>query len=103
MGSSIEDVARSWLADPAWQKVFKHTFDVIEDYVSYVLVALGAIALSVKLLTTLSTGDLGCYANAIQPKYKIWCHTYCPHYAMNDKAFQFQVVLYFLRFALLSG
>ena len=75
MGSSIEDVARSWLADPAWQKVFKHTFDVIEDYVSYVLVALGAIALSVKLLTTLSTGDLGRYA--IQPKYiyKIWCNT----------------------------
>ena len=60
MGSSIEEVARSWLADPAWQKVFKHTFDVIEDYVSYVLVALGAISLSVKLLTTLSTGDLGC-------------------------------------------
>ena len=60
MGSSIEEVARSWLADPAWQKVFKHTFDVVEDYVSYVLVALGAISLSVKLLTTLSTGDLGC-------------------------------------------
>ncbi len=57
--SSIEEVAKSWLVDPAWQKVFKHTLDVIEDYVCYVLVAIGAIALSVRLLTTLSTGDLG--------------------------------------------
>ena len=60
MGSSLEEVAKSWLVDPAWQKVFKHTFDVIEDYVAYVLVAVGAISLSVRLLTTLSAGDLVC-------------------------------------------
>ena len=60
MGSSLEEVAKSWLVDPAWQKVFKHTFDVIEDYISYVLVAVGAISLSVRLLTTLSSGDLVC-------------------------------------------
>jgi hypothetical protein len=30
MGDGIGDVAKSWLADPPWQKVFKHTFDVIE-------------------------------------------------------------------------
>lgn len=58
MGDGIGDVAKSWLADPPWQKVFKHTFDVIEDYVNYILVAIGGIALSVRLLTTLSTGDL---------------------------------------------
>ncbi len=56
---SLEEVAKSWLVDPSWQKVFKHTLDVLEDYVCYVLVAVGAIALSVRLLTTLSTGDLG--------------------------------------------
>ena len=60
MGSSLEEVAKNWLVDPAWQKVFKHTFDVIEDYVSYILVAVGAISLSVRLLTTLSSGDLVC-------------------------------------------
>ena len=60
MGSSIEDIARSWLLDPAWQKVFKHTFDIVKDYVSYALVAVGAITLSVRLLTTLSSGDLVC-------------------------------------------
>ena len=60
MGSSIEDIARSWLLDPVWQKVFKHTFDILKDYVSYALVAVGAITLSVRLLTTLSSGDLVC-------------------------------------------
>lgn len=57
---SIEEIAKSWLLDPSWIKVFKHTFDVLEDYVSYVLVSVGAIALSVRLLTTLGTGDLMC-------------------------------------------
>ena len=55
----------------AWQKVFKHTFDVIEDYVCYVLVTVGAIALSVRLLTTLASGDLMCIivgvVNASEP------------------------------------
>ena len=36
--SGIEEVAKSWLLDPAWQKVFKHTVDVLEDYISYLLV-----------------------------------------------------------------
>lgn len=38
MGDGLGEVAKSWLADPPWQKVFKHTFDVIEDYVNYILV-----------------------------------------------------------------
>ena len=36
--SGIEGVAKTWLADPPWQKVFKHTVDVLQDYVSYILV-----------------------------------------------------------------
>ena len=60
MSGALENVAHNWLTEPQWQKVFKHTFDVIEDYVTYVLVAVGAIALSVRLLTTLGTGDVQC-------------------------------------------
>jgi len=59
MPGSIEEIASSWLVDPPWQKVFKHTLDVLEDYICYILISVGAIALSVKLLTTLSTGDVG--------------------------------------------
>ena len=36
--SGIEQIATSWLSDPPWQKVFKHTVDVVEDYISYILV-----------------------------------------------------------------
>ena len=38
--SGIEEIAKSWLLDPQWQKVFKHTVDVVEDYISYLLVRL---------------------------------------------------------------
>ncbi|QQP57419.1 Uncharacterized protein FKW44_002400 [Caligus rogercresseyi] len=58
--SSLEDVAKTWLTDPPWQKVFKHTFDVLEDYISYVLITVGTIFLSVRLLSTLGTGELNC-------------------------------------------
>ena len=64
--SSIEEVVTTWLLDPAWFKVFKHTFDVLEDYVSFILVATGAIALSVRLLTTLSSGDVSCIVIGVQ-------------------------------------
>ena len=42
MSGEFTDVAKSWLLDPAWQKVFKHTVDVFEDYVSYILVSYSA-------------------------------------------------------------
>ena len=38
--SGIEQIATSWLSDPPWQKVFKHTVDVVADYISYILVKL---------------------------------------------------------------
>ena len=57
--SGIEDVARSWLLAPPWQRVFKHTLDVAQDYAAATMVAVGAVALSVRLLTTLGSGDLG--------------------------------------------
>ena len=66
MGDSLGDVAKTWLIDPSWQKVFKHTFDVIEDYVTYILIAVGTTALAVRLLTTLATGDLVCVIIGIE-------------------------------------
>ena len=56
----MEDILSAWLNDPPWVRVFKHTFDVVSDYVSYGLATVGAIAMSVRLLTTLSSGDLVC-------------------------------------------
>jgi hypothetical protein len=39
MGDGIGDVAKSWLADPPWQKVFKHTFDVVTISSTFVFVS----------------------------------------------------------------
>lgn len=78
MGSQIEDIASKWLLDPAYAKVFKHTADVVEvgtlyslpiktstylyfqDYMCYMLTAIGALALSVRFISGLGTGDTNC-------------------------------------------
>ena len=51
-------------------QVFKNTWDVVEDYVSYVLIAVGAISLSVRLLTTLGTGDVSCLLVGAKADYE---------------------------------
>jgi len=65
MSGAIEDIAKKWLSEPAYTKVFKHTADVIEDYLCYLLTALGAIALSVRFLSSLGTGDLSCVITGV--------------------------------------
>ena len=40
-------------------QVFKHTFDVVHDYACYALMAIGAIALSVRFLT-FGNGEITC-------------------------------------------
>mgnify|MGYP001408072141 CR=1 FL=1 len=54
---SIEGLAKSWLIDPLWQKVFKHTVDVLEDYFSYLLVSFPSFSSKDFNLHTL----IGCY------------------------------------------
>ena len=60
MSGALETGARAWLEDPAWLKNLKHTGDVIQDYLCYGLFVIGAIALSVRFLATLGTGDVAC-------------------------------------------
>ena len=40
-------------------QVFKHTFDVVRDYACYLLLAIGAIAISVRFLT-FGNGEIAC-------------------------------------------
>ncbi|CAB4068164.1 unnamed protein product [Lepeophtheirus salmonis] len=56
----IGNEVKAWLTDAPWQKVFKHTFDVLEDYICYSLITVGTIFLSVRLLSTLGSGELNC-------------------------------------------
>ena len=73
--ASFEAAARDWLSDPPWNKLFKNSFDVIEDQINrgqelllnssilifcLGLVALAAISLAVRFLANLPAGDLLC-------------------------------------------
>ena len=58
---SVDGLAQSWLRDPPWVRVFKHTLDVLQDYIAYLLLSVGAVVLTVRLLATLPSGDLDCF------------------------------------------
>ena len=60
MSGTIENIAKKWLIEPGYTKVFKHTADVIRDYLCYLLTSVGAIALSVRFLSALGSGDVVC-------------------------------------------
>ena len=58
--TSLESAARDWLSDPPWNKLFKNSWDVIEDQLNRGLVAVAAISLAVRFLANLPSGDLLC-------------------------------------------
>ena len=58
--TSLESAARDWLSDPPWNKLFKNSWDVIEDQLNRCLVAVAAISLAVRFLANLPSGDLLC-------------------------------------------
>ena len=60
MATSLEAAAKDWLSDPPWNKLFKNSFDVVEDQINRGLVALAAISLAVRFLANLPSGDLLC-------------------------------------------
>ena len=66
MSGAIEDLAKKWISEPKYQKVFKHTADVVEDYFCYLLVALGAVALSVRFLSSMGTGEAICVITGLR-------------------------------------
>ena len=51
--SSLEAAARDWLSEPVWNKLFKNSFEVVEDQLHRGLVALAALALAVNFLANL--------------------------------------------------
>eukprot|EP00092_Neocalanus_flemingeri_P001833 GFUD01001954.1.p1 GENE.GFUD01001954.1~~GFUD01001954.1.p1 ORF type:complete len:952 (+),score=205.85 GFUD01001954.1:214-3069(+) len=88
---SLEAAARDWLSDPPWNKVFKNSFDVIEDQVNRGLVALAAIALAVRFLANLPSGDLLCIVVAVNGTLKFDSlagpfHASLSSYAAQDPA-----------------
>ena len=64
--ASLEATARDWLYDPPWNKLFKNSFDVVEDQINKSLLALATIGLAVRFLANLPSGDLLCIVVGVQ-------------------------------------
>jgi hypothetical protein len=60
MAASIGGLLQIWFVDSQWQKVFRHTFDVLGDYLTYGLFSVGSLALTVRLASSQTNGDLDC-------------------------------------------
>eukprot|EP00092_Neocalanus_flemingeri_P016447 GFUD01017797.1.p1 GENE.GFUD01017797.1~~GFUD01017797.1.p1 ORF type:complete len:977 (-),score=204.76 GFUD01017797.1:255-3140(-) len=65
MASTLEAAAKGLLSDPAWNRVFKNTYDAIEEQLNKILVAVAAVGLAVRFLSNLASGDLLCIVNAV--------------------------------------
>ena len=76
MSGSIEDIAKRWMMEPDFIKMFKHTADVIWDYISFILTAIGGLAISVRFITTLGAGDLTCILEGKYLSTTVNCKTF---------------------------
>ena len=80
MSSQIEAATRTLLSEPPWLKVFKNTYDAIEELLNkvgllhvlhfslhyQVLVAIAAVGMAVKLASAITSGFLFCLVADIQ-------------------------------------
>ena len=68
MASQIESLAKEWLSDPAWARVFKLNVDIMEDYMNTFLVSVGVVLLTLKFTQFFGSGDIACVLTG--EKYK---------------------------------
>ena len=66
MANTLEAAARGLLTDPSWSKIFKTTFDAIEDQLNKVLVSVAAVGLAVRFVSNLASGDVLCIVNDVK-------------------------------------
>ena len=67
MASTLESTAKSLLAKPTSNNVFKNTYDVIEDWLNRVLVAIAAVGVAIRLAPGLTSGFLVCIVHSVHP------------------------------------
>ena len=60
MASQIENIAKEWLSDPDWAKVYKLNVDVVEDSMNMLLIAIGVVLLTLKITMSFGSGDIVC-------------------------------------------
>ena len=58
--SQVEKIAKEWLSDPDWAKVYKLNVDVVEDHMNTLLFSVGVILLTLKFAMSFGAGDITC-------------------------------------------
>ena len=66
MAGTLEAAARGLLSDPTWNRVFKNTYDAIEEQLNKILVSVAAVGLAVRFVSNLASGDLLCIVNDVR-------------------------------------
>ena len=72
MASTLEAAAKGLLSDPAWSRVFKNTYDALEEQLNKILEAVAAVALAVRFVSNLASGDLLCIVHDIKGSTEGW-------------------------------
>ena len=60
MASQVESIAKEWLSDPDWAKVYKLNVDMVEDSMNMFLVSVGIVLLTLKFAMSFGAGDITC-------------------------------------------
>ena len=60
MASQIESLAKAWLSEPDWARVYKLNVDILEDYMNTFLVSIGVVLLTLKFPQLFGSGDISC-------------------------------------------
>ena len=60
MASQVENIAKEWLSDPDWAKVYKLNVDVVEDSMNMILFSVGVVLLTLKFTMSFGSGDIAC-------------------------------------------
>ena len=60
MASQIENLAKEWLSEPDWARVYKLNVDILEDYMNTFLVSIGVVLLTLKFTQLFGSGDISC-------------------------------------------
>ena len=79
MASQVENIAKEWLSDPDWAKVYKLNVDVVEDSMNMILFSVGVGLLTLKFTMSFGSGDIACVLEGESYKPVQWKPNWSPH------------------------
>ena len=60
MASQVESIAKKWLTDPDWARVYELKVDLVENSMNMLLISVGVVLLTLKFAMSFGSGDIVC-------------------------------------------